>query len=201
VLNADDHRVLAMGDHTSASLLTFGTTAAADVRADEIDLDEFGRARFTVRSPWGTLPVRLAVSGRHMVVNATAALAVAGALEVPLLNAVDALATTRISAMRMDTRRAASGAIVINDTYNANPTSMRAALESLAALPADRHVAILGAMAELDDPEDAHAEVAALAGQLGIELIAVGTQLYGVPPVLDPVAHRGELSARDAVLV
>ena len=103
--------------------------------------------------------------------------------------------------MRMDTRRAPSGAIVINDAYNANPMSMRAALESLAALPAGRHVAILGVMAELDDPDAAHAEVAALASRLGIELIAVGTDLYGVPPIDDPVARLGELSARDAVLV
>jgi len=145
--------------------------------------------------------VRLAVSGRHMVLNATAALAVAGALDVALADAVDALATTHISAMRMDTRRARSGATVINDAYNANPTSMRAALESLAALPADRHVAILGEMAELDDPEAAHAEVAALARRLGIDLVAVGTDLYGVSPIADPVAHLGELSARDAVLV
>ncbi|HWM22384.1 MAG TPA: UDP-N-acetylmuramoyl-tripeptide--D-alanyl-D-alanine ligase [Ilumatobacteraceae bacterium] len=201
VLNADDQHVAAMRDHTPASLLTFGTSVTADVRADEIELDELARARFTVRSPWGTVPVRLAVSGRHMVLNATAALAVAGALDVPLVDAADALATTRISAMRMDTRRAPSGATVINDAYNANPTSMRAALESLAALPAARHVAVLGEMAELDDPEAAHAEVAALAGRLGIELVAVGTDLYGVPPIVDPVVALGQLSARDAVLV
>ena len=90
---------------------------------------------------------------------------------------------------------------MINDAYNANPTSMRAALESLAALPRRRRVAILGEMAELDDPEAAHAEVAALADRLGIELIAVGTDLYGVAPVDDPVAALGPLSARDAVLV
>jgi UDP-N-acetylmuramoyl-tripeptide--D-alanyl-D-alanine ligase len=90
---------------------------------------------------------------------------------------------------------------VINDAYNANPTSMRAALESLAALGADRHVAILGEMAELDDTEAAHAEVTELAIALGIELVAVGTELYGVPPTDDPVGRLGALSARDAVLV
>ena len=95
-----------------------------------------------------------------MVLNATAAIAVAGALACRSPARPPALATTPISAMRMDTRRAPSGAIVINDAYNANPMSMRAALESLAALPADRRVAILGVMAELDDPDAAHAEVA-----------------------------------------
>ena len=62
-------------------------------------------------------------------------------------------------------------------------------------------MAILGVMAELDDPVAAHAEVASLARRLGIELVAVGTDLYGVAPTDDPVALVGELSARDAVLV
>ncbi len=201
VLNADDEHVIAMRGHTAASVLTFGTDAAADVRAEGIELDELARGRFTVRSPWGTAPVRLAVSGRHMVLNATAAIAVAGALGVSVSDAAAALATTHISALRMDTRRTPSGATVINDTYNANPMSMRAALESLAAIPAGRRVAILGVMAELDDAAAAHAEVAAIANRLGIELVAVGTELYGVSPITDPVAALGELSARDAVLV
>jgi UDP-N-acetylmuramoyl-tripeptide--D-alanyl-D-alanine ligase len=201
VLNADDEHVAAMRGHTTASVLTFGATAEADVRADAIELDELARARFTVCTPWGTEPVVLAVSGRHMVLNATAAIAVAGVLGVPIAGAAAALATTRVSAMRMDARLAPSGATVINDAYNANPMSMRAALESLAALPADRHLAILGEMAELDDAPAAHAEVASFASSLGIELVAVGTDLYGVPPIVDPVAHVGELSARDAVLV
>ena len=201
VLNADDERVIAMRRRTSASVLTFGTGISADVRAERIELDELARARFSVHSPWGTERVSLAVSGRHMALNATAAIAVAGALGVPLAAAVAALATTSISAMRMDTRRIRSGAIVINDAYNANPMSMRAALESLAALPAGRRVAILGVMAELDDPEAAHAEVATLARRLGIQLVAVGTELYGVRPTDDPVAILGALSAGDAVLV
>jgi UDP-N-acetylmuramoyl-tripeptide--D-alanyl-D-alanine ligase len=201
VLNADDEQVAAMRGHTTASVLTFGATAEADVRADAIELDELARARFTVCTPWGTEPVVLAVSGRHMVLNATAAIAVAGLLGVPVAGAAAALATTRVSAMRMDARLAPSGATVINDAYNANPMSMRAALESLAALPAERHLAILGEMAELDDAPAAHAEVASFARGLGIELVAVGTDLYGVPPTVDPVAHMGHLSARDAVLV
>jgi UDP-N-acetylmuramoyl-tripeptide--D-alanyl-D-alanine ligase len=201
VLNSDDAHVVAMGGHTAASVVTFGLGPTADVRADDIELDELARARFNVHSPWGTVPVELAVSGRHMALNATAAIAVAGVLDVAIADAAAALATTHISAMRMDTRRAPSGATVINDAYNANPTSMRAALESLAALGADRHVAILGEMAELDDTEAAHAEVTELAIALGIELVAVGTELYGVPPTDDPVGRLGALSARDAVLV
>ncbi|MGH9132818.1 MAG: UDP-N-acetylmuramoyl-tripeptide--D-alanyl-D-alanine ligase, partial [Ilumatobacteraceae bacterium] len=201
VLNADDEHVIAMRSHTVAAVLTFGTSASADVQADAIELDDLAMARFTVRSPWGSVPVRLAASGRHMAINAAAAIAVAGALGVPVADAAAALATTRISAMRMDARRAASGAVVINDAYNANPTSMRAALESLAAVRAERRVAVLGVMAELEDPKAAHAEVAEVARQLGIEVVAVGTDLYGVPATADPVGALGRLSNGDAVLV
>jgi UDP-N-acetylmuramoyl-tripeptide--D-alanyl-D-alanine ligase len=91
--------------------------------------------------------------------------------------------------------------VVVNDAYNANPTSMRAALDSLAAVRADRRIAVLGRMAELDDPAAGHREVAAHAMALGIDVIAVGTDLYGVDPVTDPVVAIGALGPGDAVLV
>jgi UDP-N-acetylmuramoyl-tripeptide--D-alanyl-D-alanine ligase len=78
---------------------------------------------------------------------------------------------------------------------------MRAALEALAAMNATRRVAVLGLMAELDDPVAAHAEIAALVDKLGIELVAVGTDRYGVAPTADPLAALGELGPGDAVLV
>ena len=72
---------------------------------------------------------------------------------------------------------------MINDAYNANPTSMRAALDALANVDARRRVAVVGLMAELDEPGAAHREIAAHAEALGVELIAVGTDWYGVAPV------------------
>lgn len=103
--------------------------------------------------------------------------------------------------MRMDVRQAASGAVIVNDAYNANPDSMRAALDALAAMHATRHIAVLGAMAELDDPPAGHARVMNDAIERGVEVIAVGTDLYGLRPVDDPVAALGALGPGDAVLV
>jgi UDP-N-acetylmuramoyl-tripeptide--D-alanyl-D-alanine ligase len=199
VLNADDQRVAAMAEHTVASVVTYG--AAGDVRISGLELDAMARPSFRVDSPWGAADVRLAVSGVHMAANAAAALAVAGVVEGSIDAAAAALATAAVSAMRMEVRRAASGAIVVNDAYNANPDSMRAALEALAGIAAGRRVAILGPMAELDDPGTGHRVVADIARSLGIELIATGTTLYGVDPADDALAALGALGEGDAVLV
>jgi UDP-N-acetylmuramoyl-tripeptide--D-alanyl-D-alanine ligase len=78
---------------------------------------------------------------------------------------------------------------------------MRAALDALAAMQAERRVAVLGEMAELDDSGPAHREITARARDLGIELVAVGTDRYGVAPVDDPVSAVGPVIAGVAVLV
>ncbi len=199
VLNADDPRVAAMAGHTGASVLTYGR--AGEVRIVAAVLDELARPRFTLASPWGTVDVELAVSGWHMAHNAAAAMAVAGALGVDLAAAAGSLATTTVSGMRMEVVRTATGATVVNDAYNANPTSMRAALDAVAAMDAERRVAVLGIMAELDDPDAGHREVAEHAATLGIEVVAVGTSAYGMPPVDDPAHELGPLGAGDVVLV
>ena len=103
--------------------------------------------------------------------------------------------------MRMEVSTSSSGATIVNDAYNANPTSMLAALDALAAMDAERRIAVLGLMAEIDDPEPAHRAVADRAAELGLELVVVGTDLYGVEPVDDPVAAIGPLGAGDVVLV
>jgi UDP-N-acetylmuramoyl-tripeptide--D-alanyl-D-alanine ligase len=199
VLNADDPRVSAMAAHTQARVVTYGRLG--DVRVDELALDELARPSFRVDTPWGNAGVRLAASGAHMAFNAAAAIAVAGVVEGTIDAAVAALATATMSAMRMEVRRTTTGAIIVNDAYNANPDSMRAALQALAGIDSRRRVAILGPMAELDDAAAGHRRVADDADRLGIELIATGTDLYGVVPVDDPVAALGPIGAGDAVLV
>jgi UDP-N-acetylmuramoyl-tripeptide--D-alanyl-D-alanine ligase len=203
VLNADDERVAAMAARTAAGVLTFGAAERADVRISGLRLDDRARPRFDVRTPWGSAPVTLGVSGAHMASNAAAAIAVAGAVGVDVQVAATALADATLSSMRMQLLTASAGGLVINDAYNANPTSMRAALAALAAVDADRRVAVLGGMAELDDPASAHRAVAALAAELGVELIAVGTDRYGTAPVEEAlVAERiGPIPPRTAVLV
>jgi UDP-N-acetylmuramoyl-tripeptide--D-alanyl-D-alanine ligase len=203
VLNADDGRVAAMAPRTDAAVLTFGTARHADVRVTDLVLDDLARARFTVRTPWGTHVVALGASGAHMAVNAAAAIAVAGAVGVDLEVAADALADAPLSSMRMQRLTTRSGGLVINDAYNANPTSMTAALDALAAVAAERRIAVLGGMAELADPDAAHHAVAAHARRLGIEVLAVGTDRYGIGPLTDDevVEHVGLIGAGTAVLV
>jgi UDP-N-acetylmuramoyl-tripeptide--D-alanyl-D-alanine ligase len=168
-------------------------------------LDDQLRPRFVVRSPWGAASIRLEARGVHQVGNALAALAVAGCCGVALDAAGSALEVARLSPWRMDLEYAPSGAAILNDAYNANPASMAAALDALAALPARRRVAVLGEMAELGArSQDEHRTIAELAGHLGLELVAVSTDAYGVQPVAGidgAVAALGTLGSGDAVLV
>ncbi|MEO8265165.1 MAG: UDP-N-acetylmuramoyl-tripeptide--D-alanyl-D-alanine ligase [Ilumatobacteraceae bacterium] len=201
ILNADDPRVRAMAARTAAPCLLFGESDDADVRVRGVVLDELARPSFSLDTPWGRAEVRLLVSGRHMATNAAAALACVGAVGGDLAAGAAALSTVTLTAMRMQVERAPSGAIILNDSYNANPTSMRAAIDALVGLPAKRRVAILAVMAEISDAATEHQAIAAYAEDRGIELITIGTDLYGVPPTVDPVAALGSLSGDDAVLV
>lgn len=209
VLNADDHRVAAMAERTTARVLTYGVGPAstAEVRATDVELDDLLRPRLVLRSPWGDAPVTLAVHGAHQAANAVAAAACALALGVDLDDVVDALGAASISGMRMQVERAPSGLVVVNDAYNANPTSTRAALDALAALPVPgRKVAVLGLMAELGaDSDQRHRQVAAHAEERGIEVVSVAAPGYEAPTaVLDAAAatgHLADLGPGDAVLV
>lgn len=202
VLNADDRRVATMAALAPCSVVTFGRSSHADVCITDLALDDVARPRFTLRTPWGDVAVRLAASGEHMAMNAASALAVAGLCGVDIGDAASALVEAQLSPWRMEISRNSHGAIVINDSYNANPASMRAAIDTLSSLRvAGRRVAVLGVMAELADPRNDHAEIAALLEQRGIELIAVGTELYGSPARDDALAVSMSLAGDDAVLV
>jgi UDP-N-acetylmuramoyl-tripeptide--D-alanyl-D-alanine ligase len=203
VLNADDALVAAMAGRTSATVVTFGHSPHADVRVESVRLDGLARPTFVARTPWGDVTLTLAVSGAHMAVNAAAALAVAGGLGVDIDDAGDALGAAHLSPMRMQVVPTAAGGVVINDAYNANPTSMRAALDALVGVDAQRRIAVLGLMAELDDPDAAHREVAEYARALGVEVLAVGTDRYGSDPLEpdDVAVVLGPVDAGTAVLV
>ena len=201
ILNADDPRVRAMSASCVGRALLFGEAADADVRVSGVHLDDLAQARFHVDTPWGACDVRLSISGRHMASNAAAALACLGAVNGDLAAGAAALSNVGLTAMRMDVQRTATGAIILDDSYNANPTSMRAALDALADLTANRRVAVLGLMAEISDSEAEHLAIATYAAERQIELIAYGTELYGTNPTDDPVAALGSLAGGDAVLV
>ncbi|WP_214405290.1 UDP-N-acetylmuramoyl-tripeptide--D-alanyl-D-alanine ligase [Pseudonocardia lacus] len=213
VLNADDPAVAAMAERTAARVVRFGLGTAPGpsplVRAEDVVLDA-GRARFTLVGPTGSAPVALRLVGAHQVSNALAAASVALELGASPDAAAAALSAAEPgSRWRMEVTDRPDGVTVVNDAYNANPESMRAALSALVALAGPRRSwAVLGAMAELGpDAAAAHADTAAAARDLGVDrLVAVGTTAYPgaqrVDDVDDAVALlRAELSEGDVVLV
>jgi UDP-N-acetylmuramoyl-tripeptide--D-alanyl-D-alanine ligase len=178
VLNADDPQVAAMADRTVARVVTFGQGPAAEVRAESVTLGGDGRASFTLVTPAGTAEVTLPAPGEHLVSCALAAAAAAHVLGVGPAEVAAGLATATLSPMRMQVRRRPDGLTVVNDAYNANPSSMAAALKTLATLgrPGGRTVAVLGEMAELGpDAATEHDRIGRLATRLGIDrLVGVG---------------------------
>ena len=204
ILNGDNVHVAAMTSRTSARSLLFGI-GSGEVRAVNIAVDDELRASFRLESDWGATDVRLSIRGVHHIGNALAAAAVALVSNLALEDVAAGLGEATISPWRMDLQVAPSGARILNDSYNAGPASMAAALRAIAHLSVGRHFAVLGPMAELGEhSEGAHREVAALAAGLGVRLIAFGTDAYGMDPVetIDAaVAALGELGPDDAVLV
>ena len=175
VLNADDPRVLAMKGRTAARWVGFGRAADAGVRVVEVALEPDGRTRVEFEVQGRRLRSAMNLVGTHQAMNAAAALAVATVLPVDLGEACDAIAQVEPAPHRMALRIA--GPIrCLDDCYNASPRAMSAALETLAALPGARKVAILGDMLELGDfAETAHRDLGAEAAARGVGcLIAVG---------------------------
>jgi len=173
ILNADDPRVLAMAGRTRARVVTFSCSPGSDalVRAADIRLDDLGRPSFTLLTPEGSAPVTLRLHGAHNVPNALAAAALARELGLGLDGIADGLrAATARSRWRMEVHQRGDGVTVINDAYNANPESVRAALDALAHLThgGGRGFAVLGHMAELGGTSRAsHEDVGEYAARLG----------------------------------
>lgn len=184
VLNADVPVVAALADRTEAQVLTFGRTG--QVRARGIELDDGLVPSFVLVSPWGEVSVRLAVRGAHNVMNGLAAAAVGLFLGVSLDQVAAGLGQAQHSPWRMEIGRTATGATLINDCYNAGPASMRAAFEALGSLDIDQNkgrYAVVGIMAELGDRAAVeHRDIAAIAADMGVRLLAIGTELYGTEP-------------------
>ena len=228
VLNADDPLVLALAGRTSGRVTTFGTGPDADYRAEGVELDDSGRARFVLVTPsGGRADVALRMRGEHQVGNALAVAAnVLGTGVWSDASAVAELlsAAEPVSAWRMEVTERADGVTVVNDAYNANPESMRAALKTLAVMSRGkqrRTIAVLGLMAELgDDARDAHMDLGRFVVRLDVsQLVVVGPEAGGihagavlegswgdesihVPDVDAAVALlRSELAPGDVVLV
>jgi UDP-N-acetylmuramoyl-tripeptide--D-alanyl-D-alanine ligase len=178
ILNADDPIVAGMRSRTAARVQLVGRSPEADVRAVDVTLSELGRPSFTLVTPEGERRVTLSLSGAHHVGNALAVAAACLELGLDLDAVVAGLDAARpVSRWRMEVTERADGVVVVNDAYNANPDSMRAALDALAAIDTPgRRWAVLGEMLELGaDSAAEHAGVGAYAAGLGVDhVVAVG---------------------------
>jgi UDP-N-acetylmuramoyl-tripeptide--D-alanyl-D-alanine ligase len=186
VLNADDERVAAMARLAPGRVLRFGTAEDADVRLEELALDRLGRPAFTLATSESSARVTLQVVGAHQAMNAAAAAAAALAVGIPLDRVAAALsAVSTLSKWRMELHELPGGVVLLNDSYNANPESTRAAVDALVSIGADpavrRTVAVLGEMRELGaDSEAAHREVGEYAAARVDQLLVVGTASHGI---------------------
>ncbi|TDV46309.1 UDP-N-acetylmuramoyl-tripeptide--D-alanyl-D-alanine ligase [Actinophytocola oryzae] len=227
ILNADDPLVRAMAERARARVVLVGTSADADIRAHDVQLDEQARATFQLVTPKGTVPVTLGLHGAHHVGNALSAAAVGLELgATPEDIAATLSGAQRRSARRMEVTTRDDGVTVVNDSYNANPESMAAALRTLARMAGPngerRTWAVLGVMGELGDSgAEAHEGIGRLAARLGIDRLVVvdeqagaiqhGARLEGTgtgeEPVLVPDVEAAvalldtELRPGDVVLV
>ncbi|MGW2633976.1 UDP-N-acetylmuramoyl-tripeptide--D-alanyl-D-alanine ligase [Streptomyces chattanoogensis] len=183
VLNADDPYVSAMASRTKARTVLFGEARNAEIRAENVRLTDLGQPAFTLHTPSGCSDVTMRLYGEHHVSNALAAAAVAHELGMPVDEIATALSEAgTLSRWRMEVTERADGVTVVNDAYNANPESMRAALRALVAMGAaakakgGRTWAVLGEMAELgEDSLAEHDAVGRLVVRLNVsKLVTVG---------------------------
>ena len=179
VLNADDPRVAGMARDSRAPVITYGRSPGADVRATGDIVEDARTLAFTLESGGERTPVTLALVGRHNVTNALAAAGVGVALGWPLDEIARGLAEARPVAGRCIWRDA-GGVRILDDTYNANPVSVRSALETVAARraagPSGRLVVVLGDMLELGAiAEEAHQDTGRAVASAGVdEFVGVG---------------------------
>ncbi|MEU6778943.1 UDP-N-acetylmuramoyl-tripeptide--D-alanyl-D-alanine ligase [Nonomuraea angiospora] len=195
VLNADDPLVRAMASRTDARVTFFGRGETASIRAEGVAVDARGRASFTLRTPSGSAPVSLQLYGEHAVENALAAAAAGYELGLPVATiAAELSQATPLSRWRMEVTDRADGVTVVNDAYNANPDSMRAAFAAFEVLGRGRRrFAVIAALRELGEEGPAlNAELGRLAGGSGLAgLIVAG-------PDAGPVLEGASAAAAEA---
>lgn len=176
VINLDESWCEGWRNSAAAPVLTYSLSSDnADFRARDLHCDALGCFSFTLLAPVGDVSVTLPTAGRHNVANALAAAACAYAAGADLNDIAKGLATLQPVSGRLNRKVLSNGVVVIDDTYNANPGSVKAAIDVLAAQPG-KHVLVLGDMGELgSDEAKMHAEVGDYAARQGVDqLLAVG---------------------------
>jgi UDP-N-acetylmuramoyl-tripeptide--D-alanyl-D-alanine ligase len=189
ILNADDPRVERMRARTAARIITYGLSPTANVRAEDVASAGLDGMAFTLVTPGGSVRLTTPALGRHGVHNGLAAAAVGLAAGLDL-DLIVAGINRGWQAPHRDQIVRIPGLTILDDTYNASPASMVAALELLSSLPG-RHVAVLGVMRELGESHDSgHREVGSAAARLVDELVVVGTEAGGIAAGAAALADR-----------
>ena len=176
VLNADDELVAAMrAKHKGGPVLMFGMERPADVVASEVEAGGLGLSRFLLRTPLGEARAELPMPGRHNVMNALAAAAVATHFGVGAEEIAESLKTAAPSEMRGEVLRFAAGFVVIDDSYNSNPRSLVHMAEAVArsgGAGTKRRLIVAGEMLELGaDAARMHREAGRQIGSFGVEVL------------------------------
>jgi UDP-N-acetylmuramoyl-tripeptide--D-alanyl-D-alanine ligase len=192
ILNADDSAVRAMAARTRARVVLTGTAPDASVRAEDVVLDDRGRPSYRLVTPVGEAHVTLPLYGEHHVANSLAVVAAALECGLDLDLTVRVMASaTPASRWRMEVTERPDGVTVVNDAYNANPDSMRAALKALVAMGRGRRTwAVLGSMLELGESSTSeHDLIGRLAVRLNVARLVVVGDL--ARPMASGAQHEG----------
>ena len=203
IVNSDSVNAMKTVHAIAARVMTFGSSETASVKWEIVSTDDRGccTVRFTSgeESAVGVVPL----PGIHMASNAASAVAVGITCGIEITHCVEALSNAQSASQRMQWVIGRHGLRILDDSYNANPMSVAAALRTVAETSAKKRFAVLGVMAEVLHSDVAHQEIATLCRQLGIELLAVETDLYGTAAlsVADIANILGELDSSSVVLV
>jgi UDP-N-acetylmuramoyl-tripeptide--D-alanyl-D-alanine ligase len=182
--------------------MTYGSALGADVRWTAIETLVDGRIRTRFDYDGESVEATPRLPGAHMAANAAAAIAVGITTGMSLEQCVSGVGHEEVESGRVIWREGVTGARILDDTYNANSSSMIAALHVLAQSDARRRFAVLGQMFEVSEPQQTHRHIAEVAQDLGIQVVAFDTDLYGLDPTsLGDLAGRLALQENDAVLV
>jgi UDP-N-acetylmuramoyl-tripeptide--D-alanyl-D-alanine ligase len=197
VLNGDDPRVAAMARRTPARTVLFGLSEQCEIRAENVVSHGLEGFSFTIRTGGDSVEATCPLPGKHHVYPVLAAVAVALELGLLLGEAASALAGARVD-LRLTVRPAINGATIIDDSYNASPASMIAALDLLAETPG-RHVALLGHMRELGTAElEGHLRVGRHAARASDLLFVVGPDAAMLASAAEDAGHSDVRRVQDA---
>ena len=202
IVNSDSVNAMKTVHGIVAKVVTFGSSDTASVRWEIVSTDDRGccTVRFAAgdESAVGAVPL----PGIHMASNAASAVAVGITCGIGIMQCVEALSNAQSASQRMQWVAGQNGLRILDDSYNANPMSVAAALRTVAETSATKRFAVLGVMAEVLHSETAHREIASLCKQVGIELLALETNLYGTNPLsVDDIANALSHLGSDAVVL